>query len=176
MTGEVATWRMVVAAAVVAGLAVSLGVVALPGEQNPAPDEIPGAGATTLSSIAPRSVTTVVSEVTVGDAVRVVVSEALTAWGQFAGSGDLADVEGFFDPHGPQWSVFEEEAGSVGAPFAVEFDEESLISDGGSAVLRAAVRLVADGGDRLVVEWEIELRPDQDGRWRIWSVRDLASG
>jgi hypothetical protein len=181
MTGEVAIWRMVIAVFVVTGLAVSLGVVALAGGLNPASDEVPGNATsapftTTVSSSAPGSTTTVLSEASAGDAVRVGVREALAAWGRFAGSGDLAEVEGFFDPLGPQWSVFEEEAGLVGVPFAVEMEVESLTIDGRSATFLASVTFVARGGESLWFRWEIELRPDPDGRWLIWSVRDLADG
>ncbi len=181
MTGEVATWRMVVAVSVVTGLAVSLGVVAWAGGQDPPSGEALGnatsaPSTTTVSSSAPGSTTTVLSAVSVGEAARVGVREALAAWGRFAGSGDRAEVEGFFDPLGPQWSVFEEEAGSVGVPFAAEVEEESLSIDGRSATLLASITFVARGGESFLAKWEIELRPDPDGRWLIWSVRDLADG
>lgn len=179
MTGEVATWRMVAARAIIAGLAVSLGVVAMAGVQSPAQGEIP-IGATSVpepiavSSIAARPPTTVLSEVSVVEAVRGSVAEALGAWGEFAGSGDLADVEGFFDPHGPQWSVLEEESGSTGTSFSVVVEEESLVLEGRSAIFLASVTFVAEGAESLAAEWHIELRMAPDGRWLIWSVRDLA--
>ena len=181
MTGEVATWRMVIAVSVVTGLAVSLGVVAWAGGPKSASDEVSGNATTnpfttTVSSGAPRSSTTVLAEASVGDAVRVGVREALAAWGRFAGSGDLAEVEELFDAHGPQWSVFEEEAGLVGTSFMAEVEEESLTVDGRSASFLASVTFVAREGESLRARWEIELRLDPDGRWLIWSVRDLADG
>lgn len=180
MTGEVATWRMVIAVSVVTGLAVSLGVVARAGGQDPPSDEVPGSATsapftTTVSSSAPGSTTTVLSEAPVGEAVRVGVREALAAWGRFAGSGDLAEVDGFFDARGPQWAVFEQEAGSVGTSFVAEVEEESLSIDGRSATFLASITFVAEGGESLWVRWEIELRAALDGRWLIWSVRDFSN-
>ncbi len=181
MTDPVATWRIVVAGAIVIGLGLGLGAVALSSDAAPPRvgstsslvdvPPITTSAATSTTSVSSTSPTEVSS-----DEVRAAVSAALRAWGTFAESGDLADVDPFFDQSGPQWAVLEEEAGSVGTSFAAVIEEESLVVDGQSVTFLAHVTLVADGSENLSVEWEFELRMANDGRWLIWSVRELADG
>ncbi len=180
MTDPVATWRMVVAGAIVTGLGLGLGAVALSSDPIP-----PGARppkslvtvppATTSAETNSTAVPTTSPTEDVADEVRSAVAAALLAWGSFAGSGDLADVDPFFDHVGPQWAVLEGEAGSPGVPFNAELVEHSLELTDRTAVVTGTVTFVA-GDEFQSADWQIELRSDAQGRWLIWSVREFAAG
>lgn len=181
MSDAVAPWRLRVAIVIVALLAIGLGVttrIGVPGSTDQTSASGMGSDTTSGPSATNGATLERVTTVTIrsDDEVRRTVQYALAAWGVFAGSGDLADVEGFFDPHGPQWSMLEEEAGSVGTPFVAEVEEASLVFDGRFAVFRASVTLMAERFESRGADWAIELRPGLDGRWLIWSIRDLTDG
>ncbi|MDH5423035.1 MAG: hypothetical protein OEY55_14645, partial [Acidimicrobiia bacterium] len=101
MTDQVATWRMVVAGAIVAGLGLGLGAVALSSEAAPRHVGPPSLVAILPSTTPPAPSVTVAattpSAEDVADGVRSAVAAALEAWGTFAGSGDLNDIDPFFD-------------------------------------------------------------------------------
>lgn len=180
MTDTVATWRMIVAGAIVTGLGLGLGVVAVsagsaaPRARPPSslPDVLP---ATTSASTSTTAVPPTSQPEDLTAEVRSAVAAALQAWGVFAGSGDLGDVEDFFDHSGPQWAVLEEEAGSVGTPFEAELDEHSLELADGTSVVTGRVTVVA-GDESLSADWQIELRSDAQGEWLIWSVSSVDTG
>lgn len=180
MTDQVATWRMVVAGAIVAGLGLGLGAVALSSEAAPRNLGPPSSVVAILPSTAPpatslTAVTTSRSHEDMTDGVRSAVTAALEAWGAFAGSGDLTDVDSFFDPAGPQWAVLQGEAGIAGVPFEASLVERSLELTERTALVVGTVTFVAGDQSRLA-DWQIELRTDDQGRWLIWSVREPPGG
>ena len=179
MTDQVATWRMVVAGAIVAGLGLGLGAVALSSEAAPRHVGPPSLVAILPSTTPPAPSVTVAattpSAEDVADGVRSAVAAALEAWGTFAGSGDLNDIDPFFDHAGPQWVVLEREAGTVGVPFEASLVERSLELSERTAVITGTVTFVA-GDETRLADWQIELRSDAQGRWLIWSVREFAAG
>ena len=179
MTDPVATWRMVVAGAIVAGLGLGLGAVALsselPPRVGPTSKLVDVPPPTTSGATSSTAVPTTSPTEDVADEVRSAVAAALLAWGSFAGSGDLEDVDPFFDHVGPQWAVLEGEAGSPGVPFKAELVEHSLEPTDRTAVVTGTVTFVA-GDESQSADWQIELRSDAQGRWLIWSVREFAAG
>ncbi len=180
MTGPVATWRMVVAGAIVAGLGLGLGAVALSSDPVPPGAQLPKSlvtvpPATTSAATNSTAVPTTSPTEDVVDEVRSAVAAAMRSWGAFAGSGDLADVDPFFDHAGPQWAVLEGEAGSPGVPFNAELVEHALELTDRIAVVTGTVTFVA-GDESQSADWQIELRSDADGRWLIWSVLSVDAG
>ncbi len=179
MTDPVATWRLVVAGAIVTGLGLGLGAVALSSE---APPRVrPSSSSVAVPPVTTSASPSTTSEFSASPAeaapeeVRSAVVAALLAWGRFAGSGDLADVDSFFDHGGPQWAVLQGEAGSSAVPFEAELVEHSLELTDRTAVVTGTVTFFA-GDESQSTDWQIELRSDGQGRWLIWSVRELAGG
>ncbi len=180
MTEPVAPWRLGVASAIVGLLGIGLAAAAwtsqpLSIDETPASvtgaDATSGTTASSSSTVAP--LVTVSSSGTNDDEVRRTVHGALAAWGEFAASGDLQDVEAFFDPGGPQWASLSTEAGSVGAAFTAEIVQRSLHPDAGSMVFVGDIMLASNGETR-VISWTIKLRRAPDGHWRIWSISETA--
>jgi hypothetical protein len=102
------------------------------------------------------------------------VREALSAWGQFAVSGDLGSLAGYFDPAGPQYRQLASEsvrlrAAPLGGP-AYEFllAEEEVSGD----VVDGRVTVRRPGEPDQVFRWSIELRRS-GGRWLVWTVSNL---
>ena len=180
MTDPVATWRMVVAVAIVAGLGLGLGAVAFSSEAAQRYVGPPSSVVAILPKTTPlapslSAVSTTRSTEDVADRVRSAVTAALEAWGSFAESGDLTDIDSFFDHAGPQWAVLEGEAGTAGVPFEASLFERSLEFTERTAIMTGTVTFVA-GDESQSSDWEIELRTDDQGRWLIWSVREMVDG
>ena len=190
MSETVPRWRTLLASAIVAALAVGLALqvssVSAPPDSNPSAVTVSAAqGAdpvapTTLGGPSTTTTTTLVSGTAgpdVGEQIRAILVDALAGWGTFAVTGDLDDVAAFFHPDGPQWQVLLAEAETFvaagGDAFIVTGDERSLVFNADSAVIRTDVTFARASQDAAVFAWNIELRPDAAGEWRIWSVEDL---
>lgn len=189
MSNPVPRWRTLLASAIVAALAVGLALqvssASAPPDSNPSAVTVSAAqGAdpvapTTLGG--PSTTTMMLVSGSIGPAVgaqiRASVADALAGWGTFAVTGDLDDVAAFFHPDGPQWQVLLAEAETFvaagGDAFIVTGDERSLVFNADSAVIRTDVTFARASQDAAVFAWNIELRPDAAGEWRIWSVEDL---
>ena len=114
---------------------------------------------------------------------RIVAAEAaLDAWGRFGVTGDLALLEGLFDPAGPQYALFVGEAPSLAAappgppPYTFELSDPVVGETGGEPLVRGAVRVSRPGEAEQRFDWELILREDTEGGWRVWTVRDLRPG
>lgn len=83
---------------------------------------------------------------------------ALVAWGRFAGSGDLRELDGYLAPDGEQYEQLRTEAGSIraGESYRVLLENAS-VSDSGSGITTVT-------GD---VVWARPDQPDQRFRWAI---------
>lgn len=104
--------------------------------------------------------------------VVAVIRQGLAAWGRFAASGDLGEVEPWFAVEGPQYLQFIEEAGAapaVGGPaYRVTFDP--LEVDGADPDrIRGRVVFVRTGEASQGFDWWIVLRR-LDSRLQIWTV------
>ena len=152
-------------------LVVQSTVTTLPGPPSTLSPTTTVPAPTTSSASVPSSVIPLENP---DDEMRQSIEQALTAWGAFAGSGDLDSMVPFFFEDGPQWESLVAEADSFvgGEPLEVTGDERSLTFNDASGVYRATVTFAGPGVEPVVVNWAIELRRDADGSWKIWSVLD----
>ena len=99
----------------------------------------------------------------------------MSAWGQFAGTGDASRLDGYFDPSGPQYRQLAGEVERIKATGATSGYEVESSGDvkrlsGDTAIVRAAVvwRRGAEPEQRW--EWIIDLRR-RGASWTVWTVR-----
>lgn len=101
-----------------------------------------------------------------------VIRQALSAWGRFAVSGDLAEVEPWFVAGGPQYEQFRTEAatpGSAGGP-AYQVTFEALAVDPTDPNrMRGRVVFARTGEPSQVFDWWISLRR-RNGLLQVWTV------
>ncbi|MDP3984075.1 MAG: hypothetical protein Q8Q52_03605 [Acidimicrobiia bacterium] len=102
--------------------------------------------------------------------------EALAAWAEFASSGDLSTVHGFFDPDGPQYRQLAAEAAAArewdGDQYDFTLADAEVVAPG---LVTGTVTVSRSGNLVQSFIWEIELR-HLGGRWQIWTVRTANSG
>lgn len=91
---------------------------------------------------------------------------ALTAWGLFAGDGDLGQLRETF-AEGPQLAQLQGESIEPGLPYTFALSESSVAAPG---LVLGKVTVSRPGETVQTFRWEIELRRD-DGRWKLWTVR-----
>lgn len=102
---------------------------------------------------------------------------ALAAWGRFAVSGDLKQLDGWFVPEGPQYRALASEVAGLmvqppGAPFyQVSLTEPSVTSVTSKlATLRGAVTWHRVGEVPQSYQWNIVLHRTPKGRWLLWTI------
>lgn len=98
-----------------------------------------------------------------------VVRSAMTAWGAFAGSGELEQVARWFDVDGPQYARFAEEAPAIrpGPSYIFTVSHAETVAPG---VVRAVVAVERAGEPTQGFVWDIELVAGPGGL-RVWTVR-----
>ncbi|HEX2154839.1 MAG TPA: hypothetical protein VHL52_12785 [Acidimicrobiia bacterium] len=172
------------AVAVVAALG---GAVAMMAE-NPAvesvPDE-PSRSATTAtalrlsaSSTRPIATTTITAVATpsTDDPVQTVV-EGLAAWGRFAVTGDLDQVEPWFWVDGPQYARFVQEAKDLaaqpvgGQAYTVTVEPADVSAAEEDAHVSGRIVFARTGEPSQSFSWVVVLRRGS-GMWKIWTVDD----
>ncbi len=182
-------WKLIVAVAAVAVLAVAVIVAQRPSSQvvsptGPSSTSI-GDRATTGSTVdgsagagtgddAPTD-TSIPSGAPAAEVVDD-LEAALTAWAAFAGSGEVAVLADTFVIDGPQHRQLAEEVGALGDttagsyrfdlinPVVPEPTEEVV-------VVSSAVQFTQPSGDAFTYDWNIEMRwDDTTSRWRLWTV------
>lgn len=105
-----------------------------------------------------------------------VIAGGLAAWGEFAVTGDLGGLEPWFDPAGPQFDRFREEAPDLGAdplgdpPYTVTFEESDREVSDDEIRVHARVVFVRTGEPSQSFNWVIVLR--QAETWQIWTVEE----
>lgn len=110
---------------------------------------------------------------------RAVVEAGLAAWGRFAVSGHLAELEPWFDPEGPQYGLLAAEApeladAPLGAPaYSVVMSDPVVYSSVSETLVEGRVVFARTGEPSQSWRWRVVLRA-RDGSWRIWTVEDLA--
>lgn len=101
---------------------------------------------------------------------------ALSAWGEFAASGDVTRLDGWFDPSGPQYRMLKGEAsgleqGAARQAYTVTATDERLVAEQpNEAVVEATVTWTRSGEQDQHYRWEIVLRGGRDKHWRLWTV------
>lgn len=115
-----------------------------------------------------------------GDVPRV-VEEALAAWGRFAVSGDLDEVEPFFVVDGPQYRLFVEEAVTLAGsppgppPYRVLVEIFDVVRDVAEVRVEARVRFVRTGEPSQSFRWVIVVRRIGHD-WKVWTVEEGDAG
>ncbi|HUP70360.1 MAG TPA: hypothetical protein VM142_11160 [Acidimicrobiales bacterium] len=104
---------------------------------------------------------------------------ALAAWGRFAVSGDLKQLDGWLVPDGPQYRSLAREAAELAArppappAYEVRLTDPTVMSVTGTrATLRGDVTWTRGGEVDQRYQWEIVLRRAPRGRWLLWTVTD----
>ena len=110
-----------------------------------------------------------------GHAVLVAARAAMSAWGEFAGTGDVSRLDGHFDPSGPQYRQLAGEAEGIkasGAKSGYEVESSAVVKtlSGDTATVHATVVWRRDAEPEQRWEWIIELRR-RGAPWTVWTVR-----
>jgi len=156
-----------VALAVIAGLAFALVLVTRRPDATDAADAAePSAASVSLPASA---------------AVLADLDAALTAWGEFAVSGDLSVLDATFAGDGPQRAQLATEAAAIAAdppgppPYLFTVvDHDQPVVEAGVAVVVATIELVQPGSATSSFRWRIELRWDSAAiRWQLWTVASV---
>ena len=163
---------------------------------NPVPTLAAAPGSTTTTAV-PATVTipspttttstTVVGQVTTSGSptqppVVVALQAALDAWGQFAVTGQMADLGEHFVVGGPQRRLLRDESSVIrenpaGPPGYVVTASNifSLSVTTDDVVLRADVEWAREGEESQQFLWDIQMRRI-DGRWQLLTVEDVTPG
>jgi hypothetical protein len=111
--------------------------------------------------------------------------KALADWGQFAVSNDLRVVKDSFWANGPQFKQLAKEAKQrrgekLGPPpYKMTMPKPTVDTPRpDQKILRGRVEMTRPGSKPRTFHWEIWLQQDpaSNGRWRLWTVRDMAAG
>ena len=101
---------------------------------------------------------------------------ALSAWGVFAGSGDLSQVRTTFVAEGPQLRELEQEATRMeparGDGYLVALRDITVEGSEGVATVTGTVTWSRAGEAEQVYRWALELRL-VDGAWQLFTVRTV---
>ena len=102
---------------------------------------------------------------------------ALTAWGEFAGTGDLSLVRATFAVEGPQLRQLEQESAraepnAAGGSYRVALTETMADVGASTATVIGTVTWSRASEADQVYRWAIELRL-VDGDWRLFTVRTV---
>lgn len=136
-------------------------------------------GGTTVTTVDGTSSTS--TPVTGQGDVLSVVEEAMAAWGRFAVSGDLDEVEPFFAVDGPQYRLFVEESATLAAappgppPYRVVVEIADVMRDAAETQVEARVRFVRTGEPSQSFRWIIVVR-GVGGEWKVWTVEEVDRG
>lgn len=130
------------------------------------------AGSSATSSPVPEPVSSVTATIDPAEPLDV-VRRGLRAWGRFAVTGDLGEVDQWFDPNGPQFARFVEEAGFsrvAGPPYTVDIRNPNVDVNDSTASVRGRVTFTKAGEGPRSYDWTIILERS-DGSWIIWTVK-----
>jgi hypothetical protein len=100
--------------------------------------------------------------------------EALDAWAVYASTGDLAVVEGFVDPDGPQYAQLLAEASTLvpgGGVYSFILEDPTAELRDGFPVVTALVVISLDGDSIEELAWDVHLI-ENGGRWLLWTVEE----
>jgi hypothetical protein len=108
--------------------------------------------------------------------------QALTAWGEFAVTGDLGKLGDTFWKEGPQYQELAKEAPALKSkhlgspPYKFTLTPSRVLdASGGQKIARGTVNVTRPGEQEQTFHWDVYLRkapgsnPEQ---WRLWTVAD----
>ena len=105
--------------------------------------------------------------------------DALDAWGRFAVTGDLGELDGHFHPDGPQYAQLLDEAPAVGArgdggpPYEFQIEDATVeVLKARRARLHVDVTLTHPSEAARQYQWQVVLVAGPDDDWRLWTVSD----
>jgi len=164
-------WRAAAALCLIAVLAAA-GWLAVMGSAQPGAPEPPKA----VPQTTPQTRATAPPDP--GDEHVALVRAALDGWAAFAAGSRLPAIEPFFDPAGPQYRRFVDEA-ATRAPgasaSAYRFELQRATAGPGPAAgewtVGGEVTLHSEFEVRSY-SWDFVVRRNADGQWRVWTVRD----
>ena len=103
--------------------------------------------------------------------------QALHAWGRFAVTGDLEELDGHFHPDGPQYAQLQDEAPAVhgrsdgGPPYSFEIEDATVDAlHARRALLNVEVTLNRPGEPTRSLRWELDLVHQPHDGWTLWTV------
>lgn len=111
--------------------------------------------------------------------ILLAATNALTAWGAFAVSGDLSTVEPYFAADGLQMEQFRTEAPELAAdpagppPYDFLLSDPSIVAMSDSAVVSVMIVMSRIGESDQIFDWDISLIRDGE-EWLVWTVSDRA--
>lgn len=111
------------------------------------------------------------------DEIFAAAGAAMSAWGQFAVTGDVALLDAHFHSAGPQYRQLVAEAPTIadvvrhGGPYEVATTGSVSRLSVGRAEVRATVVWQRPGEPDQRTSWIIEMRRSPDGAWMAWTVR-----
>jgi hypothetical protein len=108
--------------------------------------------------------------------------QALTDWGVFAVSNDLADVKESFWANGPQYKLLAKEVKERKAlgppPYKMTMTDVRVLPGAreDQRILRGKVQMTRPGEKAQTYNWDVVLQvdPAAGGRWRVWTVAETA--
>ncbi|MBT8193524.1 MAG: hypothetical protein HKO63_06120 [Acidimicrobiia bacterium] len=135
---------------------------------------------TTPSAITTTTIVPASAGADLRSSVRNQLGYALSAWGRFAGSGDLVELEGFFDPAGPQYQQLLTEADGLaqngGMPYQITMPFPDIVTEADTAVVTGLVVFAREDTVDQTFNWSIEMRrSNADSTWGLWTVEDLGN-
>ena len=175
--GRSAQWGLPVAIALVGSLLLAVLVLVVLPAVTGAADSARVGGPADSPPLVPT--TGPPASATQADDPRIAATQrALSAWGEFVGNGDLVHLSPWFVEDGPQYRQLAEEAPELaakpGEAYTVATEDESITTTGeAEAAVTSKVTWKRAAGEPQEYEWEVVLRRAEDGRWRLWTVRDL---
>jgi hypothetical protein len=100
------------------------------------------------------------------------IHDALEAWSDFVGTGDMAAIEGAFSVNGPQWRQFQIESTRPGDTTHLRLralDSSPRQRASTTATVWAEVEVSGAGFLPRVFSWDFVLIKE-DGHWLVWTV------
>jgi hypothetical protein len=100
--------------------------------------------------------------------------DALDAWARFASTGDLAVLDGFLDPAGPQYAQLVGEASTIGsgeAMYTFALENPTAVMRDGFPVVSGTVMISRDKEIVDEVVWDLHLIEGGTG-WLLWTVEE----
>lgn len=170
---QLPAWRRWSGAAVVGILAVTLVVQSLD-RDTPRNDPKPAVATSTAPASVASTSSTVVATVGEEDVIVFAARSALSAWGEFAATGDISKLMGTFDPDGLQFAQLAIEAEGLAAapvdePYLVVLENPEASVSGTEATVSGNVTFANGVSEDQMFQWDLYML-EVDGVWLLTAV------